>query len=121
MAAWSTSGAMDCAWSVAVLTARSAASVRSTRASGIRKDTSTREPIATTSRMTRSLMAARAELDPDPADRMQVAGLLSGLAELAAQPRDVDVDRLVRAAVRHPPDVGEQVALGTTWPARSAR
>jgi hypothetical protein len=53
-----TSGAMACAWSVAVLTARSAASVRSTRASGIRKETSTSELVATTSRMTRSLMAA---------------------------------------------------------------
>ena len=45
--------------SVAVLTARSAASVRSTRASGIRKETSTRELVATTSRMTRSLIRAR--------------------------------------------------------------
>ena len=53
-----TSGAMDCAWAVAVLTARSAASVRSTRASGIRKEISTRELVAITSRMTRSLMAA---------------------------------------------------------------
>ncbi len=53
-----TSAAMYCAWAVAVLTARSAASVRSTRASGIRKETSTRELVAATSRMTRSLMGA---------------------------------------------------------------
>ena len=53
-----TCGDSDCAWAVAVLTARSAASVRSTSASGIRKEISTSELVATTSRMTRSLMGA---------------------------------------------------------------
>ncbi len=53
-----TSGAMDCAWAVAALIARSAASVRSTSASGTRNDTRTRELVATTSRLMRSLMRA---------------------------------------------------------------
>ena len=53
-----TSGAIDWASTVAALTARSAASVRSTSASGTRKETSTRELVATTSRLMRSLMGA---------------------------------------------------------------
>ena len=53
-----TSGASDWASAVAALTARSVASVRSTSASGTRKETSTRELVATTSRLTRSLMGA---------------------------------------------------------------
>ena len=60
----------------------------------------------------RSLIQACAELDPDPADRVQVAGLLCGFAELAAQPGHVDVDGLVRAAVGHPPDMGQQIPPG---------
>jgi hypothetical protein len=42
---------------------------------------------------------------------VQVARLLRGLAELAAQPRQVDVDGLVRAAVGQLPDLGEQLAF----------
>jgi hypothetical protein len=52
------SGAIDWASAVAALTARSAASARSTSASGTRKETRTRELVATTSRLMRSLMAA---------------------------------------------------------------
>ncbi len=51
-------GASDWASAAAALVARSAARVRSTRASGTRKDTRTRELVATTSRLTRSLTAA---------------------------------------------------------------
>ena len=54
-----TNGAIHWALTVAELTARSAASVRSTRASGIKKETSTRELAATTSRMMRSLIGGR--------------------------------------------------------------
>ena len=53
-----TSGAMDCASTVAVDTAWSAASVRSTSASGTRNDTSTSELVATTSATIRSLIPA---------------------------------------------------------------
>nr|BFE73853.1 hypothetical protein GCM10020092_071540 [Actinoplanes digitatis] len=42
---------------------------------------------------------------------MQIAWRLRGLAELAAQPGQVHVDRLVRAAVRHLPNLGEQLPL----------
>ena len=54
-----TSGARFWAWRVAVLTARFAAKVRSTSASGTRKETSTSELVATMSRMTRNLIRAR--------------------------------------------------------------
>ncbi len=54
-----TSGASDWISAVAALTARSAARVRSTSASGTRKDTRTSELVAITSRLMRSLMAAR--------------------------------------------------------------
>ena len=50
------SGAIHWACTVAVLTARSAASARSTSASGSRKETRTSELVATASRMIRSLM-----------------------------------------------------------------
>ena len=50
-----TSGARCWASKVAALTARSAVKLRSTSASGTRKETSTSELVATTSRMTRSL------------------------------------------------------------------
>ena len=53
-----TSGAIDWASAVAALIARSAASVRSTSASGTRNETRTRELVATTSRLMRSLMGA---------------------------------------------------------------
>jgi hypothetical protein len=54
-----TRGARFWAWMVAVLTARSAANVRSTSASGTRNETSTRELVAMTSRMTRNFIRAR--------------------------------------------------------------
>src|SRR4249919_3177644 len=54
----------------------------------------------------------RAELDPDPADRVHVTRLLRGFPELAAQPGDMDIDGLVGAAVGHAPDVSEQVTPG---------
>ena len=54
-----TSGARFCASAVALLTAWFAAKLRSTSASGTRKETSTSELVATTSRMTRSLIRAR--------------------------------------------------------------
>ena len=50
------SNASDWASAVAVLIARSAARERSTSASGTRNETSTRELVATASRMMRSLM-----------------------------------------------------------------
>jgi len=53
-----TSGAIDCASTVAVEVARSAARVRSTRASGTRNETSTSEVVATTSATIRSLILA---------------------------------------------------------------
>ena len=52
------------------------------------------------------------ELDAHAAHGVQVAGLGGGLAELAAQPRQVDVDRLVGAAVGLAPHLGEQLAPG---------
>jgi len=55
-AAWP---ARTCAWVVALPTAWFAAKLRSTSASGTRKETSTRELVATTSMMTRSLIRAR--------------------------------------------------------------
>src|SRR6478672_11867854 len=48
----------------------------------------------------------------DAAYRGQVARLGRRLAELAAQPREVHVDGLVRAAPRLAPHLDEQVALG---------
>jgi hypothetical protein len=54
-----TRGASCCACAVALLTASFAAKLRSTSASGTRKETSTRELVATTSRMTRNLIPAR--------------------------------------------------------------
>ena len=54
-----TQGARLCAWVVALLTAWFAAKLRRTSASGTRKETSTRELVATTSRMTRNLIPAR--------------------------------------------------------------
>ena len=54
-----TRGASCCASAVALLTAWLAAKLRSTSASGTRKETSTRELVATTSRMTRNLIPAR--------------------------------------------------------------
>ena len=62
-----TSGAMACASTVAVETARSAASVRSTSASGTRNETSTSELVATTSATIRSLIPARSPAPPAPA------------------------------------------------------
>ena len=59
MGSVATRGARLCAWVVALLTASFAAKLRSTSASGTRKETSTRELVATTSRMTRSLIPAR--------------------------------------------------------------
>ena len=52
------------------------------------------------------------QADPDAADAVQVARLGRRLAELAAQPGQVDVDGAVGAAVRLPPHLGEQLALG---------
>ena len=43
---------------------------------------------------------------------MEVARLGRGLAQLAPQPRQVDVDGPLGAAVRLLPDVGQQLALG---------
>ena len=59
MGSVATRGARCWAWLVAALTALSAAKLRSTSASGTRKETSTSELVATTSRMTRSLIPAR--------------------------------------------------------------
>src|ERR1022692_2122600 len=47
---------------------------------------------------------------------MQVPGLLSTLPELAPEPRNMDVHCLVCAAVRYPPYVREQLALGDYLP-----
>src|ERR1039458_4425186 len=48
----------------------------------------------------------------DTVDRAQVPRLCRRLAELAAQPRDVDVDSLVTAAVGLVPDICEELPLG---------
>src|ERR1035441_10682118 len=48
----------------------------------------------------------------DTVDRTQVPRLCRRLAELAAQPRDVDVDSLVTAAVGLVPDICEELPLG---------
>src|ERR1039458_64221 len=47
-----------------------------------------------------------------PMDSTQVPRLCRRLAELAAQPRDVDVDGLVTAAVGLVPDIGEELSPG---------
>ena len=52
------------------------------------------------------------QADPDPAHAWQVPRLGRRLAELAAQPRQVDVDGALGAAVRLLPHVGQQLALG---------
>src|SRR5262252_9461207 len=88
---------------------------RSSTSIAARTEISTSELAASTSRTMRTLMAGSrwsAELDSDPAHRVDVARMLRGLPELAAQPRDVDVHRLVGPAVGHPPHVGEQVPPG---------
>ena len=54
----------------------------------------------------------REELDADTAHRVQVARRARALAQLAAQPREVRVDRLLGAAVRLVPDLGEELLLG---------
>src|SRR5215472_10222920 len=98
--------------------ALSAAKVRSSSASGSMNDTRISDPMASTRKITRSLMAAPAgrsggsdELDPDAPDRVQVPGLMRVLSELAPQPGDMDIHGLVGAGVRHSPDVREQVFL----------
>src|SRR5215470_2966142 len=50
--------------------------------------------------------------DAYPVDRAQVAGLRRRLTELLAQPRQVHIDRVIRAAVRLVPYLGQQLALG---------
>src|SRR5438552_6512148 len=88
---------------------------RSSTQSAARTDASTSELAASTSRTMRTLMAGSrwgAELDSDPAHGVDVARILRRLPELAAQPRDVDVHRLVGPAVGHPPHVGEQIPPG---------
>ena len=57
-------------------------------------------------------MKGFAEPDADPADGGQVPGLGRRLTQLAAQPGQVHVDRLVRAAPGLVPHVGEQLPLG---------
>src|SRR5579871_758689 len=92
---------------------------RSTSASAPSTEISTSELAASTIRTMRSLMSGSrrsAELDSDPAHRVDVSRLLRRLAELAAQPRDVHVHRLVGPAVGHPPHVGEQIPPGDHLP-----
>src|SRR5215469_3332964 len=110
---------MNCALMVAPEIALSAANARSKSASGSMNDTSMSEPTASTSKMTRSLMAdprgrsrRGGQLDPDAADRVQVQRPLGVLAELAPEPGDMHVDGLIGAAIRHLPDVGQQISLG---------
>src|SRR4051812_28044051 len=85
--------------------------------SGTRNATATRpvtaNEIPARDRLTRgpprSASRGRAQAHPDAADGVEVARLARGLAELAAQPREVDVDRLV-LAVRLLPDLREELA-----------
>src|SRR6266702_3904753 len=114
---------MNCALIVAPETALLAANVRKSSASGSMSDTSISEPIARTSQMTRSLIGSlgcrsrrSGQLHPDTADGVQVLGPLRALAELAPEPGDELVNGLVGAAVRHPPHVREQFALGHHLP-----
>src|SRR5690606_29014681 len=60
--------------------------------------------------LTTSLLR-RGQPHADAADGVHIARLLGGLAELASQPGQVDVDGLVRAAVRELPDLRQQLAL----------
>src|SRR5215471_6379399 len=88
---------------------------RSSTQSAARTEASTSTLAASTSRTMRTLMTGSrwsAELDSDPAHGVDVARLLRRLPQLAAQPRDVDVHRLVGPAVGHPPHVGEQIPPG---------
>ena len=102
-------------WSAAAM-ARSSARVRTSRHSGMTKATTTADVVARTSHeirlRIRPLGAGSTSRTPDPADADQVARLGGRLAELATQPRQVDVDGPVGAAVRLLPDLGEQLALG---------
>ena len=103
------------AWSAALM-ARSAARVRTSRQSGITKATTTADVVARTSHEIRLPHQAvgrdPTSRTPTPRTLMQVARLGRRLPELAAQPRQVDVDGPVGAAVRLPPNLGEQLALG---------
>src|SRR4051812_34400982 len=56
-------------------------------------------------------LAGRSQPHSDAPAAVQVAGLGGGLAELAAQPRQVDVDGAVAAAVRLAPHLREQLTL----------
>src|SRR5258708_24782003 len=82
------------------------------------KETRISDAIASTSKMTRNLMAMPGssgrsrQLHADAPDGVEVPGLLGVLAELAPQPGDVHVHGLVSAAIRHPPHVSEELSLG---------
>src|SRR5688572_32500180 len=63
-------------------------------------------------RRTSACLGRGRESYADAADGGQVAGRGRGLAQLAPQPRQVDVDGLVGAAPRLAPHLDQEVALG---------
>src|SRR5262249_41579428 len=112
--------------SFASVMARSAMMSRTTMASGTTKATSTiAVTMVTSSASRRRISRAPARRapparppppPPPPPHRMQVPGLLRGLAKLAAQPRQVHVEALVGAAIGELPDLDEQLLLGDHGP-----
>src|SRR5215469_794121 len=107
-------GATNWALIVALETALLEANVRSSSASGSMNETRISDPIASTSRMTRSLISGsrwRGQLHPDTPDGVQVSWPLGALPELAPQPGDMHVNGLVGATVGHPPDVSQHISL----------
>src|SRR3954454_1701971 len=75
-----------------------------------RRPTSSRRPAGRC--VDASVVVGLGAADAHAADGVQVARLRGGLAELAAYPGQVHVDRAVTAAVRLLPHLGEQGALG---------
>src|SRR5690348_3841436 len=101
-----------CRAAIAVWMARSAATVRSSKASGTRNAMRTSDVVAPTRRSTRrrtvSILRSR-DAHADTPHGLQIACVLGGLAQLPPQPRQVNVDGLVAAAVRQLPHLGEQL------------
>ena len=89
--------------------ARSAAWLRTTNPSGTRKATITRAVTDNETMASWRLIASPRidQLDPDPEHGLQVAAVGGCLAELGAQPRQVDVDRALAPPVRLAPHRGQ--------------
>src|SRR5262245_35118223 len=110
-------GPIDVTSRSAAAMARSRAAERTRAPSGTAKATTTSEVVASTTRTMRRRTGVSAggggdEAHADPSHRVQIAGLGARLPQLAPQPRQVDVDRLVGTAVGLLPDLGQQLAPG---------